>query len=156
MRLLLGAIFLVLSGASPVAASTAEAVQTEERAFGSEWRGDEDFYAAFVAYGRAEWMYRVFRNRHCSFEGSRKSSLSHVLDTTRERLDLARSRIEALWPGGLAEVRDVFRDNDPDQLQLCDNLEAAELAFSAALVARDAIDVILGLIERERRSEKGL
>ncbi len=101
-------------------------------------------------------MYRVFRNRHCAFEGNRKNSLSHVLDTTRERLDLARSRIEALWPGGLGEVRDVLRDNDPEGLQLCDNLEAAELAFAAAVMARDATDVILRLIERERRSEKGL
>ncbi|MCA0904157.1 hypothetical protein [Qipengyuania aquimaris] len=112
-----------------------------------------DFYAAFVAYGRAEWMYRVFRNRHCAFEGGRRMSLSHVLDTTRERLDLARGRIEALWPGGFANVKDIFRDNEPEKRELCDNVEAAELAFSAALGARDALDVILGLIERERGIE---
>src|SRR5687768_12498129 len=65
---------------------------------GREWRGDDDFYAVVVAYDRAELAWRHFRNRLCAMPEPRRTSLSHVVRETRERLDKMRSRMEMLWP----------------------------------------------------------
>ncbi|MEL7199111.1 MAG: hypothetical protein AAGL10_12425 [Pseudomonadota bacterium] len=128
--------------------------QTGSQIVGKSWRGDDDFYTVVVAYNRAERFYREFRNRHCAFDGNKKRSLSHVLDTTRERLDRAKLRIEALWPGGLAKVIDVFRGNAAERVDQCDNIVAADLSFGAALGARDSVEALLELVERQRRSEE--
>jgi len=147
-------IILLIISAFVLAVPTNAAAETGSRIVGKPWRGDDDFYAVVVTYYGAERFYREFRNRHCAFAEKKKRSLSHVLDATRERLDVAKLRIEALWPGGLAKVIDVFRGKAAERVDQCDNIAAADLAFGAALGAKDSVEVLLELVKRERRSEE--
>ncbi|GAA4052662.1 hypothetical protein [Parerythrobacter jejuensis] len=117
---------------------------------GREWRGDDDFYKVWVTYGRAERAYTSFRNRHCAFGERKQRSLSHVLKETRERLDMAKQRIDVLWPGGTDGAVDLFSDEAADVTKRCDDAIAANEAFGAALGARDALEFLLNFKERER------
>jgi hypothetical protein len=120
-------------------------------AIGREWRGDEDFYAVVVAYDRAELAWRHFRNRLCAMPEPRRTSLSHVVRETRERLDTMRSRMDVLWPNAPIDRFRYMARTDPEPKMLCDDRAAAEEAFQAALAGHDGTQNLIRLIERARQ-----
>jgi hypothetical protein len=121
---------------------------------GREWRGDDDFYAAVVAYDRAELAWRRFRNRLCALPEPKRTSLSHVVNDVRERLDVVRSKLDMLWPAAPVDRLRFLARTDPEPQRLCADPVAAEEAFQAALAGQDGIANLIRLIERTRRPQE--
>lgn len=121
---------------------------------GREWRGDDDFYAAVVAYDRAELAWRRFRNRLCALPEPKRTSPSHVVNDVRERLDVLRSKLDTLWPAAPVDRLRFLARTDSEPQKLCADPVAAEEAFQAALAGQDGTANLIRLIKRARHPQE--
>lgn len=151
----LGAAMAAAACCVGAAAAHSSAPQTASgSAIGRDWRGDEDFYAVVVAYDRAELAWRRFRNRLCALPEPKRTSLSHVVNDIRARLDAIRSKMGTLWPEGPIDRLRFMARTDPEPKMLCDDPVAAEEAFQAALAGQDGTSGLIRLIERARNPQE--
>lgn len=155
--MLASAISLALVVPTSIAAGepAEDAVAAESWLESQPWHVETDFYGVFVAYGRAELSYRRARNRHCALQGNLKTSMSHVLASTRERLDMAEQRIRTLWPDYAAKNQDLLRNMDAVPVKRCKDSVAADEAFGAMIATRDAAELLIKMAERYLNSAKG-
>ncbi|OYX52136.1 MAG: hypothetical protein B7Y97_03045 [Sphingomonas sp. 32-66-10] len=152
---MLGATMAAAACCVGTAAAQSSAPQAPSgSAIGRDWRGDDDFYAVVVAYDRAELAWRRFRNRLCALPEPKRTSLSHVVKDIRERLDVLRSKMGALWPESPIDRIRLLARTDPAPKMLCDDPVAAEEAFQAALAGQDGTANLIRLIERARNPQQ--